>query len=158
MAKPLRTFKDVHSCPAPLRSLHQYWQSKRQGNALPTRDDIDPIELRSYLGRITLAERRGSELVYQLVGADLASEWGFESTGKRIVETVPASHRDTFVALYATVLTEACPVHATLPPPSRRESDLTIDKLFLPLSYDGRSVDMVLTYATKPRERRTEEP
>jgi hypothetical protein len=57
-----------------LRTLHSYWQGKRRGDALPGRPDIDPLELRAYLGRIAIAELRGGELIYRLVGTELVEE------------------------------------------------------------------------------------
>ncbi|WP_207168778.1 PAS domain-containing protein [Rhodovibrio sodomensis] len=72
----MRDPAQIEACPPALRTLHQYWQGKRQGDALPGRDDIDPIELRTYLGRIAIAELRGGDLIYRLVGSELVEEWG----------------------------------------------------------------------------------
>lgn len=152
MLKALSDADAVHACPASLRTLYRYWEGKRPGNALPGRQDIDPIELRGYLGRIALAELRDGELVYRLVGSDLVAEWGFEPTGRRIADTLSPEHRETFLSPYAAVVQRACPMLAQLPMRTRPWRGLTVDALYLPLARDGRSVDMVLAYGTKPRD------
>lgn len=149
----MRTLEDVERCPASLRSLHRYWSSKHRGGALPGRGDIDPIELRGYLSRITLAELRAGQLVYRLVGTELVDEWGFEPTGRSVAESAPPAYRQTYLAPYQAVLSQICPIHASLPPRGRPYSGLTTEVIYLPLARDGRSVDMVLAYSTRPRAR-----
>lgn len=154
MLLALRDADAVQACPASLRTLHRYWQGKRRGDALPGRPDIDPVELRAYLGRVAIAEVRDGELVYRLVGSELVEEWGFEATGRRIVDTLPAEQTETVMTAYRTVLAQACPVLAKLPMRTRPWCGPLIDALLLPLARDGRTVDMVLAYGTKPRDSR----
>ena len=153
MPTPLRESSQLQACPASLRTLHSYWQGKRRGDALPGRPDIDPLDLRAYLGRIAIAELRAGELIYRLVGTELVEEWGQEPSGRRIADTLPADYADTFMTPYRMAFEEAVPVHARLPMPTRPWRGLCVEALFLPLARDGRSVDMVLAYGTQPRDR-----
>jgi hypothetical protein len=54
----------------PLRSLHAYWNRKRAGRLMPTRADIDPVELRQHLGNLVLIEPVPAEddFRYRLIG------------------------------------------------------------------------------------------
>ena len=153
MSTRLRDPSQLQACPASLRTLHRYWQGKRRGDALPGRPDIDPVELRAYLGRLAIAELRGGELIYRLVGTELVEEWGQEPTGRRIADTLPGEYAETFMTPYRIAVEEAVPVHARLPMRTRPWRGLSVEALFLPLARDGRSVDMVLAYGTKPRDR-----
>ena len=142
----------IQACPASLRTLHSYWQGKQRAGQLPGRADIDPVELRAYLGRIVIAELRGGELIYRLVGTDLVAEWGFEPTGRWVADTLASDYRDTFMNPYRIAIEQATPVHAQLPMRTRPWRGLSVEALFLPLARDGRAVDMVLAYGTKPRD------
>ena len=60
-----------------LRRLFDYWRVQRQGRPMPTRGDIDPLDIGWALSRIFLVDYIPAEgLVYRLAGADIASVFG----------------------------------------------------------------------------------
>ncbi|MBK1668056.1 hypothetical protein CKO28_08400 [Rhodovibrio sodomensis] len=75
-----------------------------------------------------------------------------EATGRRIADTLPADSREAVMTPYLLAVAEATPVFARLPMRKRPWCGLRVEALFLPLARDGRSVDMVLTYGSKPRD------
>ena len=50
--------------------MRQYWEEKRRGRLMPSRADIDPLELRRYLPGIILIDvvDDARRYVYRLVG------------------------------------------------------------------------------------------
>ena len=60
-----------------LRKLLDYWRSKRQGNLMPSKDDIDPLEIGWALSRIFLTDYRPEDgFTYRLAGADISGVFG----------------------------------------------------------------------------------
>ena len=138
----------LDSCDQRVVSLYRYWSAKRKGRAMPSRRDIDPIEMKRWLGRLALIDVADEPdgLRWRLVGSELTIECGVDLTGKRIDE---ASYLgDTAVAYSA--LTD----FAAKGTPRYRNDPLTAasgwfrstERLYLPLSGDGSRVDMILLY------------
>ena len=58
-----------------------YWQRKRQGRTMPSRGDIDPIEIPKLLPHVQLIEAVGERFRYRLIGTALAQAFGRDYTG-----------------------------------------------------------------------------
>jgi hypothetical protein len=56
-----------------LRAIHAYWDGKRRGRLMPSRADIDPLELKPYLPQLVLLDVEGDppRFRYRLVGAEV---------------------------------------------------------------------------------------
>ncbi|MBG06491.1 MAG: hypothetical protein CMM59_20710 [Rhodospirillaceae bacterium] len=39
-----------------IRGIYEYWDSKRQGRRMPSRADIDPVEIPEYLSNVILVD------------------------------------------------------------------------------------------------------
>jgi len=127
-----------------LRKLFEYWQGLRQGDALPSRRDIDPTQFRFVLGNVFLVEieREPTQFRYRLFGVNLARRAGYELTG-RTVEDIPAADmRDYLRGRYEAILADPAPMV------DRSERVLMgarrFELLLLPLAADGRTIDMLL--------------
>ena len=60
-----------------LRKLFDYWRSKRQGRPLPSKSDIDPVEIGWALSRIFLMDYEpDSGFSYRLAGTDVSEVFG----------------------------------------------------------------------------------
>lgn len=60
-----------------LRKLLDYWRSKRQGRLIPSKSDIDPIDIAWALSRIFLADFSPEDgFRYRLAGAEISSVIG----------------------------------------------------------------------------------
>jgi len=60
-----------------LKRLFDYWRSKRNGRPMPSKADIDPLDIGWALSRIYLTDYRPSEgFVYRLAGAEIAKMVG----------------------------------------------------------------------------------
>jgi hypothetical protein len=129
-----------------LRRLYELWLSKCAGRRFPSRADFDPIDLRFILGNLILVdviEGTPPDFRIRLHGSNLASRHGYELTGK-MLEALPLSEqrdraRQTFTAVAAT----GEPVHGHRDQVFN-ELRRRYETIVLPLSHDGKIVDMLL--------------
>lgn len=130
-----------------LTALYDYWRSRRSGEKLPARADIDPIEMpRAALPHIVLADvgDEGNRIHYRLVGTSIVNEWGGDFTGKCIDEIMDGTYLQFVRGLFIDVMKHRCAVLS--------ESTFRWDvgkvvgarRLYMPLASDGEMVDMVL--------------
>jgi hypothetical protein len=66
-----------------LADIVAYWRGKASGTALPTRAQIDPIELPRHLGHLLLVDvlREPLRLKYRLIGSAITAVAGRDATG-----------------------------------------------------------------------------
>lgn len=125
----------------------ELWRQKRGGRIAPARADFDPAELKAVLPRLLLLEVVPGEPLdfrYRLAGTASYDIHGLELTGRRISELEPPE----FVAALHQDLIDLM----QRPEPQLVRSDFTnregntrsITILRLPLSSDGRGIDMFM--------------
>ncbi len=147
----------------PLRDGLDYWLSKQASTPqsgdlsdhrlvgrLPARADLDPTEIPRLLPYVELTEvlDGGADFRFRLVGSHLVDTDQINPTGQRFSDFFrnPAYRAYQF-GLYGWVVAQARPLYSSsrIPLPTRRLDALT-KRLYLPLSGDGRSVDMILNF------------
>lgn len=71
-----------------IHQLHDYWNGKRAGRAMPRRSDIDPSEIKRLLPYVLLGEFAGDpvRLRYRLVGTEVVTVYGIDFTGQWLDE------------------------------------------------------------------------
>ncbi|HVT54201.1 MAG TPA: PAS domain-containing protein [Dongiaceae bacterium] len=129
-----------------LGRLYDYWLRKRGDRAMPSRADIDPLEMREWLGNLLLVEFFGSVEQYRVRvdGTNLIIHGGGDRTGKGSETLTSDEERALIMSQYRPVFD----LHQT----GYFESQFTNSegrflreqKLLLPLSNDGVTVSMVL--------------
>ena len=125
--------------------LYDYWQAKRNGRRYPSRADIDPTEMMFVLGNIDLVEISGDPIVFtfRLSGSVIDRNEGFNMQGKTLDDYPLPEHRETVRRTYLEALSSGEPHYELLD----RISDGRLQRyarLILPLSRDGRTIDMFL--------------
>lgn len=86
-----------------LAALFAYWDGKRAGRAMPTRADIDPIEMQAWLGNLLLIDvTDDGRFVYRLYGTKFVDSFGLDMTG-RSVDELPAEQRERVRSDYEAV-------------------------------------------------------
>jgi hypothetical protein len=139
-----------------LATFLAYWQSKRDGRAMPRRTDIDPAEMPPRLLPflyLTDVIDAGARFRYRLMGTGAASAVRADLTGRYLDELTEAGrYRDYISALYRLLLARRRPVFsmshyfrfggAAGASPETRPST---QRLMCPLSSDGLSVDQVVS-------------
>ncbi len=135
-----------------LQLLYEYWRAKRHGRAMPSRADIDPVELpgRLWPALVLLDVVRDGERIrfrYRRVGTQVSEAIGREVTHQFIDEALPArdGYRDYVVGIYRELIAVKKPLYTEnlFALEGQLTSRLT-KRLSLPLSSDGKTVDMAL--------------
>jgi len=128
-----------------LRRLYRYWITLKTGPAPPSRKAIDPVAIPSLLSCIVIAEiADGGRIRYRLVGTDMVDHWGEDFTGRFLDEIMTGDYRDFIQGLFDDAIRErACVWSASA---FRWDAGrlLPTERLLLPLSDDGRTVNAVL--------------
>jgi hypothetical protein len=139
-----------------LRALYAYWAGKRHGRALPDRADIDPIEMKAWLGNLMLVERiEDGDYLYRLYGSTFVNQFKVDMTGKR-VNGLPEQQADLLRSEYDAVVHSGMPMSrrytATFDYTSRDKRstwqvERSWERLSLPLTAGGDEVRMLLVAA-----------
>ena len=138
----------IAQCHPEVRAVVAYWRAKAGTRRMPSRSDIDPAELKPHLPRISLIDVVPDErrFVYRLVGTEEAALRGYDPTGKSVGEGFFGPNRDLALKHYSY------PVEHRAPFCYRGDfevSDGSIeneDVVFLPLSDDDHTVNMILLF------------
>lgn len=139
-----------------LATLYAYWAEKCRGRSMPDRADIDPIEMRTWLGHLMLVERRpDGDYVYRLYGSAFVDQFKVDMTGQSI-SRLPPAQAELLRAEYDAAIKTAHPMSrrytATFDFTSRDKRsnwqvERTWERLVLPLSNGSSSVGMLLVAA-----------
>ncbi len=130
-----------------LSALLKFWHAKRGARRMPARADFDVLELREWLGHLHLIEvvDGGRDFHHRVYGTDLAIAFDMDLTGKGM-SALPESVREQVRQDYARVCTSGEPL-AVDDDPVVRSAVERVEKLILPLSSDGTTVDRLLVGA-----------
>jgi hypothetical protein len=132
------------------RLFLDYWGIKCREGRLPGRQDIDPVEMRSFLAYVVLldVERQpsgfGFRFRYRLVGTHVVEILGRELTGIYLDEVNPP-HVYSAVGDQLTSVVQTCrPISGRHRLPARHPFYQRYEHVTVPLASDGFSVDMLL--------------
>ncbi len=136
-------FKDAD---ARLHSVLNYWSAKRGTRPMPSRRDIDPLELGpAILPHLMLVDvEPGPRFRYRLFGTAVGERFGMDATGQYIDVVMVGEYKDFLLRLYADLLAMKKPVYSTSIYGTQLDAKMWTQRLMLPLSSDGEAVDMVL--------------
>lgn len=133
---------------ARLQDALDYWRSKRGGKALPSRAEIDPIDIPALLPHVMLVEVLPSgRYRYRLVGTENTDAQGVHATGRYLDEVLPGpEYKAHVLGLYDECVQSRRALYSEclFISPQDRTPERHIKVLFLPLSRDGLSVNQVL--------------
>lgn len=141
---------------ADTQAVYHYWNQKRGARPMPARADIDPADLVRHLPTIMLVDVRpgrsitgGPVYVYRLVGTAEVTVRGQDPTGHPVETHGVGESLIEAVRNYDRVYESRAPwfdAYETL------HTDRYIrdgETLFLPLSANGRDVDMILVFSVQ---------
>jgi len=134
-------------------AIYRYWLSKCQDRRMPSRADIDPIEIPKLLSGICLVDVVPDErrYVYRLVGTMDVTVRGQDPTGKPVAEACFAPSPENALSCYDTVVATKAPLLDTEPFVAPNGRYVLEETIFLPLSSDGINVNMVLVFSHSAR-------
>lgn len=140
---------------AMLVALYDYWKKKRGSRAMPSRSDIDPIEIPTMLPWIIMYDvlPEGGYAI-RLMGEEVVSFLGRDATGETASEVLTPRGAEMAVrVLDGTVADRAPKFRAGKAYWSEEKSYRNFEACFLPLSPDDRTVDIILSGIRFPDER-----
>ena len=131
------------------KTLYRCWQQARGVRVMPSRADLDAADLRAVSAHVQLYEvvDGGRRFYTRVAGSAATATLGYDPTGQ-FVDEFPAGtgRRRTLKGLREVVRTGApCfAQHPTDPPAGSSSAGPQREDIMLPLSRDGRGVQMVL--------------
>jgi hypothetical protein len=134
-----------------LRRLHEYWNGKRAGRAMPSRADIEPLEMVEHLGRMHLLDVVEPNLFrFRLYGSSVTNPNVKDMTGRTTRDYEDAAFGAVVTRHYQECVEEKAPVYhevfGTL-----GEAPYEYVRLTLPLSSDDANVHMLLSSSHRLR-------
>ncbi len=95
---------------ADLLRLFDYWRSLRRGRPMPSKGDIDPLDIGWALSRIYLMDYRPEEgFTYRLAGTEVASVFGHSNLkGMNLRDVVNPERRTLIETAWLRVVEERC--------------------------------------------------
>lgn len=127
-----------------LRALYAYWLQKKGERIAPRRADIAPEEIADLLPWVFLVEIVGERLRFRLVGTAIAAEYGGKLTG-RYIDEVDLNHVTAQVTgEYGKSARDVLPVASRWKYTKNDGRYLDYERVILPLSEDGKTVNMFL--------------
>ncbi len=129
-----------------LRRLIGYWFDKRGERPMPAVGDIDPIEIPWALGRIWLCDylAESGRFRYRLAGENINAFWGRSIAGKHLDEIVPPDRLKSVTEKVRMVTELPAIVHDRVSLSLADEIAKNGERIILPLSDDGRTVNVLL--------------
>src|SRR5215469_4521897 len=97
-----------------LRQLYDYWDGRRGGRQLPSRGDIDPVDMRFAIGDVILAdviEGDPPRFRIRLHGTNLSERTNFDLTGKMLDEMPAPEFRELVNRSFRKVARTKEPMH-----------------------------------------------
>jgi hypothetical protein len=130
-----------------LQQAYDYWRCKAAGRPLPRRGDIDPTEIPKLLPDVMLVDvLPEGRYRYRLIGTENAQAHGINATGRYLDEVLPGpEYRAHVLGLYnkSVAARRALYSECLFMSPQQQAPERHTKVLFLPLSEDGETVNMV---------------
>ena len=130
-----------------LRRLYRDWDRRRAGRAMPARADFDAVDLKYILGHLSLIEvlREPLRFHYRVHATQAAERLGFDMTGKPLDSLPNAEYRALIRIHHESVVRLRRPVPVLRDHLFSDSRCWKCEALSLPLSADGREVDMLMS-------------
>ena len=142
-----------------VRAAFDYWRSKCEGDRLPSRRDIDPVEIPRLLPHILLTEIWQEPFLvrYRLAGSALAELYGFDYTGSYLSREREGDEGYAYyVEIYRRLCREKLPLFGRDSVHIRERHHIVYEWGEFPLVDDKANV--VMTFAVGELFRRPEDP
>jgi PAS domain len=137
----------LEHCRPAIARLYAYWDGKRHGRKMPARADIDPVEMREWLGRIILYDvlRDPLNFRYRLIGSQIVYAAGADLTGCLISDQTVSSNKDATMKNLSEIVARRSFRFRNEPIQGRDNLFRSDQRIFLPLSRTDE-VEMILFY------------
>ncbi|MGO8952675.1 MAG: PAS domain-containing protein [Rhodomicrobium sp.] len=130
------------------RDLYGYWRSCAQSKPIPSRYDIDPVDIPHLLPGLSLLDT-GEDLDalrYRLAGTRVRDIYGTEITGRTVFDGGLQHKREYWLPVYRKVIEEQIPMQGAVRGPVSGREHLLLIWMRLPLIGLSGAVERVLGY------------
>ena len=132
------------------QSIYDYWSSLCRNGQLPSREDIEPHKLVRHLPMLTLMElheqNEAYRFQYRLVGTGHWDLFEDEIQGRYVDELPLGDRRDYWHRVLSGIVSKKRPTAGVTRPGTPFGSHKAQFWIRLPLSRNGRDVDLILGY------------
>ena len=132
----------------PLVRLYDYWLSKSEQGNLPSRGRIDPLDVPELLPIIFLVDVLWTgdvpDFRFRLVGSKITEVVGADPTGRAFSSFYDEVNLGPMTELYGQVALQGEPFVNNSSAPFSNKDFVKLARLLLPLSEDGKRVDMIM--------------
>lgn len=131
-----------------LKELLGYWISIHPRTRLPSREDFDPLDVPKALPHLVLTdvERNPYRFRIRLMGTSVVEAIGSDFTGGYLDEVWPGSEDQLIIRHRIAVAESGMPSYRYGVSPTPFRLDFApLERIFLPFSSDGISVDKILS-------------
>ena len=148
----MTTMRDINKnyCNEEIGLAYRYWQSKAEGTRLPTRADVDPLEMRGWIKAVLLAEAvfdtdgTPVDFHFRVAGSRVCECYGYELT-RRNLSDVSLDHQNAnILANYTATIEARRPVYSITRFQDETGLLRSFEMLLLPLSSAGEVCDLLL--------------
>jgi hypothetical protein len=131
-----------------LKTLYAYWSETAGERLMPSRSALDPlIDIPSITSNIWLVDVQGNPLSFhfRLLGSQVVDHYGSDFTGKHLDEMDFGGSGTAIRGEYEETVASRQPTYARhLIEVAQTQRILMYERLLLPLSDDGKTVNMLL--------------
>jgi hypothetical protein len=123
----------------------RYWRSRSEAPSIPSRSQIDPLEMRQFLSKALMIDVDGEgEFTYRLCGTHVAAINGKDLTGQRASEANLGASSQQFIEVYQRAIRGRDPILFTGHLWWQDRQWVGFEQIILPLSTDGLTVDKLM--------------
>jgi hypothetical protein len=123
----------------------RYWQSKSDTPAIPSRSQIDALEMRQFLSKVLMIDVEGErEFTYRLCATHVATINGKDLTGQRASDVNLGASSQQFIEAYQRTIRDRAPILFTGQLWWQDREWVGFEQIILPLSTDGHTVDKLM--------------
>lgn len=139
-------FKDLsHVKSAAIATALRYWRSKSEAASIPSRSQIDPLEMRHFLSKVLMIDVESErEFTYRLCGTHVAAINGKDLTGQRASEVNLGASSPQFIEAYQSAIRGREPILFTGDLWWQDRQWVGFEQIILPLSTDSLAVDKLM--------------
>jgi|APSaa5957512535_1039671.scaffolds.fasta_scaffold128337_1 hypothetical protein len=131
---------------AALRELRDYWVTLKQGSAMPSRAQFDPVDIPHLLSKLILLDvvRAPLRFRHRVIGTYITELTQRDLTGQWLLEDYYGDKFDYLFALHRKCVEDRAPIAVYGETLFRQMGWTKVEHLYLPLSEDGQTVNMLL--------------
>lgn len=124
-----------------IRRFADYWNARKAGRAVPSRQDIEPADLKELLPYMMVVEIEAEpfRILYRLAGTRVVEMNGIELTGRYLDEFThdEATYADQGIAAYREAWQRQCPVFGSYDWPTPSGEKYLVEFAIFPVTQEG---------------------